>query len=157
MTTLRPMTEAEFQAFYQSSRQSYAADKVATIGMSADEADRLAAESFARLVPDGLATKDAHFYMAEDAAGAVVGWLWFNIRRDWGMTECFIFDIAVHEPHRRQGHAAAMLKALEPLAASLGATSIGLHVFGWNDGAIELYRKAGFAVTDLNMSMKIAS
>ncbi len=47
----------------------------------------------------------------------------------------FIYDLYVSEQYRRQGHGERALRAVEPIARSLGATDVGLHVFAYNGGA----------------------
>ena len=149
------MSSAEFAAWKTVSRDDYAADKCRALGISLTEAMKLADASLATLLPDGMATPDTYLYTAEDDAGSAVGWLWISIRREWGRVECFIYDVGVFEDRRRKGHGLEILKALEPVAVALGATSIGLHVFGDNPAAIALYEKSGFRVTDLTMSKRI--
>jgi len=43
------------------------------------------------------------------------------------------------------------LQALEVEASLLGLAGAALQVFGYNEGAIALYRKLGFEPTNINM------
>ena len=43
------------------------------------------------------------------------------------------------------------LAAVEALARTQGATSLGLHVFAFNEGAQALYRRLGYQVASLNL------
>ncbi|MCV2867252.1 GNAT family N-acetyltransferase [Defluviimonas sp. WL0002] len=157
MVTLRPMTEIEFADWSVMSRDGYAADLQRAHGISPDEARRLADASLDRLLPDGMATPDAYVFSAENHEGNVVGWLWIAIRREWGRVECFIYDIGIYDPHRRKAYGQAVLAALDPIAGKLGATCLGLHVFGDNPAAVALYETAGFRVTELTMSKAVAN
>jgi ribosomal protein S18 acetylase RimI-like enzyme len=82
--------------------------------------------------------------------GDVVGWLWIGPQLG-GTDTWWIFDVEIAEPHRRRGYARAALELGHEEAKRLGATSIGLNVFGFNTGARELYEKLGYAVTATQM------
>jgi ribosomal protein S18 acetylase RimI-like enzyme len=154
---LRPMSHSEFAAWTKSQTADYAEDKQRSLGISRDQAMALAERSFADLLPDGMATKGAFLYVAETPDKTPVGSLWFNVSEPHGETECFVFDIVVDTNHRRKGYARQMLKNLNSIARDLGATKIGLHVFGFNDAAIALYRSVGFEVTDMTMVRQVTT
>ncbi len=65
-------------------------------------------------------------------------------------------DLAIFEQHRRRGYASEALRLLEEKVREQGLDTISLHVFGHNHAARELYEKSGYAVTNVNMSKKIA-
>ena len=67
------------------------------------------------------------------------------------MCSAFVYDLEIKPQHRRRGHATAAFAVMESLAGELGAESVGLHVFVWNEGAQALYRKLGYRVTGVNM------
>ena len=54
------MTEAEFQDYFEHMLVKYAASNVTSGNWTAEEAAAKSAENLARLLPDGLATKDTH-------------------------------------------------------------------------------------------------
>lgn len=64
----------------------------------------------------------------------------------------FIYDLVVWPAHRRQGHAAAALRALECEARALGLQALSLHVFGHNHAAQRLYARLGYAPTSIHMA-----
>ena len=156
MTRLIPMTVEQYDAWKADALSAYAVDKERVLNIAPDAARDLALASFDGLLPDGMQTTDAHFYVIADDAGGPVGALWFSIRREWGQCECFVYDIVIDRDHRRHGHARAALEALVPLAAELGATKIGLHVFADNPGAVALYEACGFETKDLIMAKQVA-
>jgi len=81
MIELVPMTVEEFAAFAAATVPAYAADKVAAGEWKAATAPKRAGESFARLLPQGLATPDHFLFTIRDAAGQVtVGSLWLALR-----------------------------------------------------------------------------
>jgi ribosomal protein S18 acetylase RimI-like enzyme len=62
--------------------------------------------------------------------------------------KAFIYDIEVREEQRRRGYGRELLDAGASAAVELGATTLGLNVFGPNDGARALYERAGYATTE---------
>ena len=56
---------------------------------------------------------------------------------------------------RGRGHASAALALLESVAIELGATAVGLHVFGFNTNAQALYRSLGYGITGFNMIKRL--
>jgi ribosomal protein S18 acetylase RimI-like enzyme len=67
----------------------------------------------------------------------------------------FIYDIEVDEAFRGRGYGRAALLALEPLARELGYDTVGLHVFGDNEVARNLYRTSGYVETDVMMNKRL--
>ena len=149
--SLRKMTEAEFDVWKAYSIGEYAKDKMQALGIDKAEALKLSQESFAFLAKDGIATADNHFFMIIRES-EVLGWLWFALKSEWGVTSAFVYDLEVKPEYRRQGVAAAAMLLLENKARGLGATKIALHVFGQNTGARELYAKVGYQITDYSMA-----
>jgi len=151
MVTLRPMTPEAWERWHAASIRAYAADKVRVGAWPAEEAEGTSAAEFASLLPAGQATAGHEFLSIVSDAGEIVGTLWFGPLREAGGGTVFIYDIEVDEAFRGQGHGRGALLALEPLARDLGYDAIGLHVFGDNDVARNLYRSAGYVETDVNM------
>jgi len=152
MVRLVPMTDTEFHEFVERTLLDYARDKVASGEWTASESVERSRAEFDRLLPQGLATPDQYlFTLKDDARDERVGDLWFAVRRPPMPPGGFIYDIFIDAAHRRKGHAEAALRALEPFARAHGAETIGLHVFGYNHGAIALYQKVGYETTNLLM------
>jgi len=149
--SLRKMTEAEFDGWKAYSIGEYAKDKMQALGINEAEALTLSTESFAFLAKDGIATPDNHFFMIV-RDGGVLGWLWFAMKSEWGVTSAFVYDLEVKPEYRRQGVAEAAMILLEGEARALGASKIALHVFGQNTGARDLYAKIGYQITDYSMA-----
>jgi aminoglycoside 3-N-acetyltransferase I len=57
--------------------------------------------------------------------------------------EVYIYDLAVAEPHRRQGIATALIERLREIAAALQAWVIYVQADYGDDPAIALYEKLG--------------
>ena len=58
-------------------------------------------------------------------------------------SELYIYDLAVSEPHRRQGIATALIDELRTIAAQCGAYVIYVQADYGDDPAIALYSKLG--------------
>lgn len=152
MTTLIAMRPAHYAGWLAAAVADYARQNIAAGRWPAAGAEARSRADYASLLPQGMATPDHHlFEILASADGAVVGVLWFAIDRRHGVVAGFVYDVEIHAEHRRQGHARRAFEALEPIAMALGATTLGLHVFGHNTGAQALYRSLGFGVTGLNL------
>lgn len=150
------MTEAEFQAYLEHMQAKFAASNVTSGNWTAEEAAANSAQSLARLLPDGLATKDTRLCVARDAAsGERVGIFWLHLRPHGKQAAAFIYDIEIDAELRGRGYGRATMLAGIDLARALGAVKIGLHVFAYNETAIALYTSLGFSTTDLVMSLPL--
>lgn len=153
MTVLVPMRTEVYVPYLKAAIAGYAEDNVASGRWPRKGAIKRSHADFGKLLPQGLATPDN--YLLEIKAtddGPTVGFIWFAIEERQGVRSAFIYDVAIHAEYRRQGHATRAFAALEPLVAAVGATSIGLHVFGHNQAAQTLYAKLGYEVTGINMA-----
>ena len=143
--TLRKMTDTEFAQWLDYSINEYAKDKAGSLGIALAEAMNLSRQSFATLLPDGISTADQYFFHVV-REGETLGWLWFAIKVEWGVTSAFVYDIEVQPAFRRQGVGVRAMELLETEARVQGAEKIALHVFGQNTGARDLYLKAGYQI-----------
>src|SRR5512138_3275462 len=152
---LAPMTQTEYDHWIEQSIKDYAEDKIkAGTWQPADALER-SAEDFRKLLPDGLGSKDQYLFMLEDeAAGKKVGMIWVAVV-NWGKPKAFIYDFVVDEDQRGKGYGKQAMLALEDVVRGLGLDEIGLHVFGFNTIARDLYLKVGYEITDLHMVKKI--
>lgn len=140
---LKSMTQERFVAFAAASEAAFADDLVASGRYSAQEARTESRRQMALELPDGLDSPGQELFTAH-VDDAEVGVLWIGIRERDGRRHVFILDIEVRAEYRRRGYGRAMMLATEHEAHRLGAESIGLHVFGFNDGAIRLYEGLGY-------------
>lgn len=153
MVTLVPMNEQEYEIFVARSITDYADDKVKAGTWAPDEAQQLSAESFERLLPDGLNTPTEHLYSVLDTSrNAKVGDLWIHISEGPLGRSAFIYDILIYESFQGQGYGTQTMTALEEEARRQKVDRISLHVFGHNKIALSLYQKMGFETTDINMT-----
>jgi len=140
---VRPMTAERFTGFAAASEAAFADDLAASGRYSAEDA---AVESHRQMeleLPDGVASEGQELFTAE-VDGVEVGVLWIGVRSRGGRPHGFILDIEIADDQRRKGYGRDVMHAAEREAARLGADSIGLHVFGFNTGAIRLYESLGY-------------
>lgn len=150
-TRLRPMTDDEFARWRAQAVPAYAQDKVRLGRWSQAEAMDKAEQEFATLLPHGRPTEGHTFFTIESDAGQCVGGLWVARAERVAGPIGYIFDLVVWPEHRRQGHAARAMTALEAEALALGFGGLALNVFGHNPSAHRLYVKLGYEPTSINM------
>jgi ribosomal protein S18 acetylase RimI-like enzyme len=148
---ITPMSEAEYNVWAPRSRAAYAADKMRANELTKEEADKIAQDDFERLLPDGHRSKDNFLFTLKDEKQNLAGFSWFVIRGPEDNRRAFVCDIVVDESYRGKGYGRQLMLFMENEARKLGLKRIGLHVFGFNETAIGLYRSLGYETTDLVM------
>ncbi len=149
------MQDAEYRAWAEYSRTSYAAGKMRANGYSELEADRIADETFTRLLPLGRNSRDHYFYILE-LAGRKLGSLWFALQGPPENRKAFVYDVLIDENERGKGYGRTVMELAELEGGRLGAVAIGLHVFAFNTPAVKLYESLAYQVTDLSMEKRIS-
>ncbi len=155
MPVLRPIADAEYNAWLETVIPGYAEDKIASGQWTAESALELSRKEYADLLPNGKDTENNYIFTVLGASGEVVGTLWFVAKERAGRQIAYVFDIFVAPEHRRQGHAFRAFQALEQEVARLGLSGIALHVFGHNQEAHALYVKLGYVATNINMFKQV--
>jgi ribosomal protein S18 acetylase RimI-like enzyme len=142
--TLRPMSAEEYDGYRGQLVTGYA-DDIFRLGSFADMAAALEAseQSTRELLPDGTDTPGQHLWTAYDGDDPV-GILGIQVEAP----AAYIFDIEVHADRRRRGYGREILDAGALAAIELGATRLGLNVFGHNPGARAMYEQAGYDTTE---------
>ena len=157
MVQLVPMTESEFQMYCKSAVENYAQEHVKAGDWHPSDALQRAEKEFQRLLPDGLASKNHHFFsIQDDRTGENVGMIWFAVRSEALRPLAFIYDFLIYQEFRRRGYGEQAFVQLEEKAKELGLDKISLQVLGHNKAAIALYQKAGYEITDLHMEKKLS-
>jgi ribosomal protein S18 acetylase RimI-like enzyme len=151
------MSEAEYERFREASIREYARANVDAGRWPLDAALERSREAYEHLLPKGLGTPGQHLFTIHDDVQRVdVGVLWLAVsEHPGGQRSGHVYDVAIAEAHRRQGHARAAFVALEAVGREMGLVEIGLHVFWHNDGAQALYRSLGYEPTGINMLKKL--
>jgi RimJ/RimL family protein N-acetyltransferase len=158
MIALIPMIESEYQVYIEQSLQEYAREHVRAGRWNEEEALHQAKQELQEILPQGLHSPDQYLSMiVDEQLGKPVGVLWFALRPRAGQQQAFVYDVVIFEEFRRHGYARRAFELLEERARELGATSIGLHVFGHNGAARQIYEKLGFVATNILLVKKLAT
>ena len=152
MIRLAPMTAGQFARYMETAVDDYAEGRFRCGDCTREEAQARAAEGYARLLPQGLATPGNFLYaIHSDGAREPIGLAWIAMPGPDGPQSAYLYDFAIAATHRRRGYGAASLRAVEGIARGMGARRLALNVMGWNAPARALYEKAGFGITGIGM------
>jgi RimJ/RimL family protein N-acetyltransferase len=151
MIKLIPMTEADYQVYLARAVAEYATDKVQAGNWSEAEALEKSRLEFEHSLPEGIHTPEHFVGKLLNENDEPVGYLWYA-RLENKPATAFIYDFEIYAPYRRRGYASQALAALVEHAKARGLNRLELHVFGYNTAARELYKKAGFIETNVNMA-----
>ncbi|WP_034269002.1 GNAT family N-acetyltransferase [Actinospica robiniae] len=153
---LDPMSQDEFAHFVVWAVREQAAHHIRTGKCTPETALDYAKGEYLLALPDGLQTQGSYLYTVRDAAtGRRVGSLFLMLRHRAEAMETFVFNIVVDEQERRRGYGRAMMRASFHWAREHGTASVGLHVFGHNTAARELYTSLGFRETNISMQFDL--
>ena len=147
--TLAPMSPERYVTWHAYSVAMYAEENAKIGRWTEDEALEKSQADFKALLPDGLDTAGHELWSVVDTAGEEVGILWVATEHRPG--HAFIYDIEMNPDRRGEGFGTAALLALEDWCRAQGITTIGLHVFGHNRGAWQLYQRMGYVETSVQM------
>lgn len=148
---LRPISEEEFYSWKVESQKNYAKEKEKA-GLSEEEAVALAEKSFSTLLPDREKTREQYlFTVVEISTGAAIGTLWWGLQKQGKDLLPWIYDIVLNESARGKGYGRAAMTAAERSVKEHGFHRLGLHVFGHNQVARNLYDSMGFRTTSIVM------
>lgn len=156
--SLRKMTPFELEEYLKIAVPAYAAEKERGEGMTPEMALKVATDSYAKLLPDGLGTPDQFlFTVLESQTNRSIGTLWFANKTDTGKPQAWIYDIVLEAEVRGRGYGRMLMALLEAEVRKLEILSMALHVFGHNKIAISLYEKSGFRTTNIIMAKDLTS
>jgi ribosomal protein S18 acetylase RimI-like enzyme len=151
LSSLRPISEAEYASWLAIVVPEYAEDKIKSGQWSSETALQQSRREFEDLLPQGRATPDNYFYTVLGPNELAVGALWFASKARAGRRVAFVCDIYIYPEHRRRGYAMQAFQDLELEIVRLHLSGIALHVFGHNLAAQALYEKLGYVPTNISM------
>lgn len=146
MLKLEPIQQEDFETFLEREIRGYAEDHVRNGNWSPEGALERSRKEFEHYLPDGIHSKNQYLYsiLVEDNK---VGVLWVEVKDQ----KAFIYDFVIDEAFRGRGYGKQALAAMDEKLKSMSVESVGLHVFGDNIAAQELYKKAGYQITGIHM------
>jgi RimJ/RimL family protein N-acetyltransferase len=153
MVTLEPIQQEDFERFLEREIGNYANDHVRNGNWPAEGALERSRKEFESLLPNGIHSKDQFLWSILDAEKRKIGVLWVQVKDQ----RAFIYDFVIDETFRGKGFGKQALMAMDQKLKSMNVESVGLHVFGDNVKAQELYKKMGFEITGIHMQKKYRS
>jgi ribosomal protein S18 acetylase RimI-like enzyme len=141
---LRPLRDDELPAFFERGRAEYERQLVEFAHLDVDEARAKADRDF---VPG-----DGQLLYAVEAAGDVVGSLWFAELRG----RAYLYEVWIDPAARGRGLGRAAMRALEAEARRRGLRGVEFNVWAGNDVARSLYRSLGYEEHAVFMSKDFA-
>jgi ribosomal protein S18 acetylase RimI-like enzyme len=151
MLKLEPIQQEDFERFLEREIRAYAEDHVRNGNWPAEGALERSKQQFEHYLPDGIHSRDQYLYSIIDVSGNKIGVLWVQVKEQ----KAFILDFVIDEVFRGKGYGKQALAAMDEKLKSMDVESVGLHVFGDNVTAQELYKKAGFQITGIHMNKKL--
>ncbi len=148
------MSQQEFSKYSEPQLESYAQDIARNFKRPIDEVRIEAKEQVNRILKDGLSTQ-GHFLfnVIDKKTGETVGHIWYNVEKD--KKRAFLYDILIHNRYRGKGYGRKTLQLLEAKLRDMGIKQLGLHVFGDNQVAINLYKRQDYYTTSFNMQKEL--
>ena len=150
MVTLEPLQPEDFERFLEQEIRGYAEAHVRNGNWPEDGAVERSRKEFESLLPDGIHSKDQYLWSLTEG-DRKVGVLWVQVKDQ----KAFIYDFVIDEALRGKGYGKQALMALDKKLESMDVKSVGLHVFGDNIIAQELYKKVGYQITGIQMKKKL--
>lgn len=152
--SLTRMTQEEYDVWIARSLANYRDENIKN-GLTFEEAQKKSDEDFKRLLPFGRNSEDQYIYSIKENGNSWIGTLWFGVRGASDNRKAFIYDIVLDESTRGKGYGKKAMLLLETEVQNLGLRHIGLHVFGHNTVARNLYESLGYGITNLNMEKQL--
>lgn len=137
----RPMTDAEYEAWFAHETRSYAQAWIER-GVPEAEAYAKSRRDHDHLLPHGKET-EGNLISVLEHDGAKVGTLWLALQPD----RAFVYDVEADAAHRGKGHGRTLMLLAEAQTIAAGRTVLGLNVFHGNAPAERLYESLGYVTT----------
>lgn len=147
MIQLVKMHQEDLEFYLERSIRDYATDHVRNGNWTAEESLERSKKEFEELLPDGVNSRDQFLYSIVAESDTRIGLLWVQVKDQ----KAFIYDFIIDEAFRGKGYGKQALLVMDEKLKSMNVESVGLHVFGDNTTAQELYKKAGFKITGIQM------
>jgi ribosomal protein S18 acetylase RimI-like enzyme len=151
MITLEPIQQEDFDRMLDTEIRGYAEEHVRNGNWPAEGALERSKKEFDALLPDGIHSKDQYLWSLIDEDSSKIGVLWVQVKDQ----KAFIYDFVIDETFRGKGYGKQALMAMDEKLKAMNVESVGLHVFGDNIIAQELYKKMGYQITGIHMKKEL--
>jgi ribosomal protein S18 acetylase RimI-like enzyme len=151
MITLEPIQQEDFDRMIDAEIRGYAEEHVRNGNWPAEGALERSKKEFDALLPDGIHSKDQYLWSLLDEDSSKIGVLWVQVKDH----KAFIYDFVIEEAFRGKGYGKQALIAMDEKLKAMNVESVGLHVFGDNITAQELYKKMGYQITGIHMKKEL--
>jgi ribosomal protein S18 acetylase RimI-like enzyme len=151
MIKLEPIQQEDFERFLEGEIRGYAEDHVRNGNWPPEGAIDRSRKEFERLLPDGIHSRDQFVWSILDEENGNVGMLWVQVKEG----KAFIYDFVIDEAMRGKGYGKQALIAMDEKLKAMNVEWVGLHVFGDNITAQQLYKKMGYKITNIQMKKEL--
>ncbi|MBX0359552.1 N-acetyltransferase [Halobacillus sp. Nhm2S1] len=150
MIKLSNMDEIEFIRYKEFLISDNANEITQNFNLTAEQALEESKMMIDDMFKDGLATEGqcVHTIIHADS-NEHVGLLWYSVIPE--INGAYLYHILIDENHRGKGFGTNTIEKLQDTLKEQGIKSIGLSVFGKNEGAYRLYKKLGYYNTRISM------
>ncbi|WP_088068905.1 GNAT family N-acetyltransferase [Gottfriedia luciferensis] len=146
------MNKEDFQRFLEIATVNFANDKVKNGSWKEQTALEQSKAAFQSLLPERENTE--HNFLKNIVLNEqTIGYLWYSINTKQEPHNAFLFEILIYPEHRGQGFGKEAMSLCIKEIHNLGVEDVWLHVFGHNQGALNLYQQLGFEITDYNLKI----
>ena len=146
------MNNQDFQRFLEIATVNFANDKVKNGSWKEETALEQSKAAFQSLLPEGENTENNYLkniVLNEET----IGYLWYSINIKHEPNYAYLYEILIYPEHRGQGFGKEVMSMCIKEINELGVDDVWLHVFGHNQGALNLYQQLGFEITDYNLKI----
>jgi len=144
--TVRPMVDAEYDAWLAADIEGYAADVSGSGLLPYAEAREMSTKAYEAMLPDRLATSGYTWWCLDTDTDRAVAAIW--LKHTFAPDMSYVYSVETRPEQRGRGYGRAAMLAGEWATAQAGHQHLGLNVFGHNTIAIRLYDSLGYVVAE---------
>ncbi|MGN7410750.1 GNAT family N-acetyltransferase [Sporosarcina sp. SAFN-010] len=150
MIKLSNLDEVEFIRYKEFMISDNAEKITQNFNLTAEQALEESKMMMDDMFKDGLATEGQCVHKVIHAdSNEHLGLLWYSVIPE--INGAYLYHILIDENHRGKGFGTNTIEKLQDTLKEQGIKSIGLSVFGKNEGAYRLYKKLGYLNTRISM------
>ncbi|WP_226036606.1 GNAT family N-acetyltransferase [Aquibacillus saliphilus] len=150
MIKLSKVNKVEFDKYLDFLISDHAQEIIKNFNLTMEQALEESEMMINDMFKDGVSTEGQYLYNIEDVnSNQKVGILWYSIIPE--INQAYLYHILIDESHRGKGYGRKSLEKLQSKLKEYGVISIGLSVFGSNEGAYRLYKTLGYSTTRISM------